>query len=453
MEVSIKGFIYHKTAEKYADCFDRIGVNVKTNKLAISDGVSKSFFPDIWAELLVEFFLKNEGRINIANIDEYKAIQNEWLKKVSEIVNKPNQKYFVRNFFIQGRPAAATFVGLHFYKDNTSLKWEAVALGDSFLFFIPKDVENINENFNKVIHLSSKNDFEFNNFPDFFDSRSHTHKGRISQREYNLTGGTFYLMTDALAEWFISEKQAAIQEISKWKSQDTFEKSVIQLRKTTLYNDDSAILIVNIEEDNIPEIHYKEILVTKLDELIETENKAIKNEITEHIIVPSLETVKESKEEIPILNESHEESKLVAFKDDNEQSNVDSLKAKNEKVINPTIVIETNKETSLTEIENNNKEIKKRKIRFWERFIPQSWMNRHNTEHEFKNEKNEEDADVNNAGMDKSDTIQYELIYRQDYIEIQEEPENTEEKEEGNDENDESRTKPNDDISSITEKF
>ena len=172
MKVSIKGFVYHKTAETFADCFDRYGINEQTNKFAISDGVSKSFFPDLWAELLVEFFLKNAGKINITDIESYKLIQNEWLKKVTEIVSKPNQKYFVRNFFLQGRAAAATFAGLHFFKEGNIYKWEAVALGDSFLFFVPDNLKNIHEDFDKVILLSSKNNFEFNNFPDFFDSRN-----------------------------------------------------------------------------------------------------------------------------------------------------------------------------------------------------------------------------------------------------------------------------------------
>jgi len=56
MRVSIKGFIYYKTAEKYTDCYDRFGINTKTGRFAVSDGVSKSFFPGIWAELLIDSF-------------------------------------------------------------------------------------------------------------------------------------------------------------------------------------------------------------------------------------------------------------------------------------------------------------------------------------------------------------------------------------------------------------
>jgi hypothetical protein len=289
MKISIKGFIYHKTAEKYSDCFDRYGYNKMTNKFAISDGVSKSFFPDVWAELLVDFFIKNEDKINISDIDSYKLIQNEWFKKVSEIVNKPNQKYFVKNFFIQGRPAAATFAGLHFFKENRVFRWEAVALGDSFLFFVPEDLKNINSDFDKVVFLSSKKDFEFNNFPDFFDSRSIIHKGKIKHKTSILTSGTFYLMTDALSEWFISQKQDAIDKISEWNTQSDFENDVTNLRKSSLQNDDSAVLIIKVNENATDEFDYNDILVTDFRQLIEKEqgdaSRALHSETTDQFEV------------------------------------------------------------------------------------------------------------------------------------------------------------------------
>ena len=60
MLVSVKGFIYHKTAENFSDCFDRYGVNASANKFAISDGITQSFFPDIWAEQLIDFYIRND---------------------------------------------------------------------------------------------------------------------------------------------------------------------------------------------------------------------------------------------------------------------------------------------------------------------------------------------------------------------------------------------------------
>ncbi|PTT02801.1 hypothetical protein DBR11_03980, partial [Pedobacter sp. HMWF019] len=247
MKISIKGFIYHKEAETFDDCFDRYGVNSATNKFCVSDGVSKSFFPGLWAEILVESFLKTKGRVNIDSKDTIKLLQGDWERKIIDIVNRPNQKYYVRNFFAQGRSAAATFVGLNFFEENSNLKWESFALGDSFLFFVPRHTINISENFSDVIHLSSKKDFEFDNFPDYFDSRESLGRGKIRQIKHELEEGVFYLMTDALSEWFIEHKQSAVDEIRSWKSQEIYENRITELRKSGLQNDDSAILVIELE--------------------------------------------------------------------------------------------------------------------------------------------------------------------------------------------------------------
>jgi len=273
MKISIKGYIYHKEAETFLDCFDRYGFNKNTNKFAISDGVSKSFFPDIWAELLVESFVTRKGKIDMFDFDSYNEIQLKWEKKVEEIVNKPTQKYYVRNFFMQGRSAAATFIGLHFFNSHQKIEWEAIALGDSYLFFVPAYIKNINLNLKEVTHLSSKTNFEFNNFPDYFDSRNEMSKGKINYKRHELRPGTFYLMTDALAEWFVKQKQEAINEILEWQTQGDFEKSINRLRKYNIQNDDSSILIIKVEPDNSAQINYSDIAITDLDKLIIKENK------------------------------------------------------------------------------------------------------------------------------------------------------------------------------------
>ena len=275
MRISAKGFIYHKSAENFVDCFDRYNYNIKNNKFAIADGVSKSFFPDVWAELLVNFFVESAGRINLTDNESYKKIQNAWIKKIAGIVNKPNQKYYVKNFFIEGRSAAATFVGLHFLHEDGALKWEAVALGDSYLFFVPKHEDLILSNFENVIHLSSKNTFEFNNFPDYFDSRSVNNKGKMKQKKHEVKNGTFYLMTDALAEWFVKEKEVAIKIIDNWKTQEDFVRDINEYRKTNMNNDDATILVINVTEDYISEIAYDTINITDYEKLLDKEKDRI----------------------------------------------------------------------------------------------------------------------------------------------------------------------------------
>ena len=53
MKINIKGFITSKKSELYSDCADNYDVKTEHNKFAISDGVSKSFFPKVWSEIML----------------------------------------------------------------------------------------------------------------------------------------------------------------------------------------------------------------------------------------------------------------------------------------------------------------------------------------------------------------------------------------------------------------
>jgi hypothetical protein len=260
MKISIRGYITHKEAEKYSDCADRYAVNTGNNRFAIADGVSKSFFPDYWADILVNNFVVLE-KDNDLPINRW---QSEWLEKMKVKVDAPNVKWYTRNAFIKQEPGLATFVGLRF-EDK---KWFAMALGDSFLFFVPSE----NTDFNNWVKLSSKSEpVVFDSFPDYFSSRNREH-GKIQKKDGSLATGTFYLMTDALSEWVFSQKEKAIEKIKKWHSQKEFEHSIDELRLSNLLNnDDSAILIIEIEDDGKTELTYKKEEIQSLSELIKNE--------------------------------------------------------------------------------------------------------------------------------------------------------------------------------------
>jgi hypothetical protein len=122
MEVSIKGYIVPKESELFYDCADRYAYNKSQNKFAISDGVTKSFFPKIWAEILVNKWVSSK------EFDETQFIvdcQKDWLDQVTEIVNKPDAKYFTKNAFNRKKSGLATFIGLRFYKKKKEWFWKA----------------------------------------------------------------------------------------------------------------------------------------------------------------------------------------------------------------------------------------------------------------------------------------------------------------------------------------
>ena len=59
MKFNIKGFITSKNQETYSDCADNYAFNIANNRFAISDGVSISFFSEIWSKILTHRYVEN----------------------------------------------------------------------------------------------------------------------------------------------------------------------------------------------------------------------------------------------------------------------------------------------------------------------------------------------------------------------------------------------------------
>jgi hypothetical protein len=342
MKISIKGYITSKESELFLDCADRYAINETHHKFAISDGVSKSFFPKFWAEILVDNFVKSK---EIDDNTFVQKCQEQWLSKVTEIVKKPNAKWFTTNAFNNKRPGLATFVGLRFFPKGKELRWKANALGDSFLFFVPKNTKDFEKDY---IKLSSKTDLIFDNYPDYLSSIGENHKGEKQPLEGSLVDGTFYLMTDALAEWFINEKENAIGKIDVWKNQKDFERFVNEERiSTKLGNDDSAILIIEVVDDKKNKISYSEIKVSNINDLASEQGKEIekteKIELEKKRKIEEAEKLKEEKikkEQEEAATEKKEESKKENDTDKSDEPN----KNKEESPITEAQTVEQNEE-------------------------------------------------------------------------------------------------------------
>jgi len=274
MRIKLSGYITQKEAEKISDCADNYAYSFSNHRFAISDGVTKSFFPKIWSRVLTDKFVALQGAADLSIAD----CQAEWLQQVNKIVAAlPEQMFYVHNAYNQRKSGLATLVTLRF----DAKKWYAKALGDSFLFFVPKRKNR----FKDWIYLSSKycssapESIVFDNYPDYYSSRGEKN-GVEKEMNGKLEAGKFYLMTDALAEWFIKEKEGAIKEIETWANQDVFEGRITDLRhKGLLHNDDSSILIIEIENDGKEALTYKSESVQNKDDLLKI--KEVDQEKTE----------------------------------------------------------------------------------------------------------------------------------------------------------------------------
>ena len=264
MIVNVRGYITSTAAEAYKDCADHYAYNLKLHRFAIADGVTRSFFPKLWSKILVDQAVEQDCDAD----NTLENCQKEWLSQVTQRVSQPEVKWFTTNAFLRQEPALSTLVTLAFDEEN--LCWTASAIGDSFLFFVPKGKE---DDMDHWIMLSSKPEpVEFDNFPDYLSSRGEG-KGEVKHISGLIEPGTFYLMTDALSEWVFENKTDALQLIeTDWTGQNSFKESVNNLRHSgMLHDDDSSVLIINVEDDDISDIYYDKVDVSKLEDLVEME--------------------------------------------------------------------------------------------------------------------------------------------------------------------------------------
>ena len=188
-----RGFRLARRGSSAEECEDAWAIDAEASRVAIADGATESAYPGIWARLLVEHFTREPcdwpGWIA--------QVQPRWLEAVQEVGASP-LPWFVEQSLAQG--AFATFLGVHF--EETSA--EVVAVGDSCLFHIRDD--RLERSF-PLAHSS-----EFGNTPWLIGSRTSPdevpRKYGTSCRIELVAGDRLWLMTDALARWFLVEAEA-----------------------------------------------------------------------------------------------------------------------------------------------------------------------------------------------------------------------------------------------------
>lgn len=250
MKITLKGFKVPKQNEHYSDCEDNFAYNPDFLRFAISDGVSRSFFPKVWSKVLVNQYVSKK----FWEENEFIAhCQKEWQKEIAQIVQQPNIKYYTKNAYYKKVPACATFLGLQIFPEQK--KWICQVLGDTFLFFVPDNFQS----FEKVQIVTNKPEpIEFDNYPDYLVSIGNKHKGDPKKlKNQRLTEGTFYLMTDALAEWFLKLKENAIYKTQIWEKSTDFERFINEAREMNeLKDDDCSIMIIHISEMENPKVDF-----------------------------------------------------------------------------------------------------------------------------------------------------------------------------------------------------
>lgn len=237
----VKAFIYHKRAEKYSDCQDWFGIDSQTNRIAVSDGMSQSIFPQWWAKILVDTYLK-EGCIP----EDITSQQTEWQEMLQVEIEKRDEEakinpkrdpWRLRNLLAEKSGAGATLCGLTLGKS----RWTCECIGDSCLIAVYDDYS---------LKFYTSQVGEFGNHPDYFDSfRSGRGKPIREIVEQNVK--LLLMVSDPFAEFFkIHENdkgfiEKRLNEIRMLSDHESYVELVEDWRdKFGMHNDDSTLILI-----------------------------------------------------------------------------------------------------------------------------------------------------------------------------------------------------------------
>lgn len=225
-----------KSIEQRATCF----------RCAVADGATETSYSGIWAKQLVRYWCKNCPATGF-DPDRFRSLQQRW----STIVRKRPLPWYAEENIRRG--AFAAILGLVLYDDvdreGSGPHWQAIAVGDSCLVQM-RDEE-------VLVRFPLADSAAFTNRPHLLSSNP-AHTSRIVDHVRNMhgtwqAGDAFYLMTDALACWFMREDEKGrapwrvFRDLNTSDEVKPFREWVEVLRKEgAMRNDDVTLLRVDI---------------------------------------------------------------------------------------------------------------------------------------------------------------------------------------------------------------
>lgn len=214
-------------------------------RCAIADGATESSFAREWARRLVRHF--GVGTLTSPTFrDVIPKLQERWQRQV----DRRPLPWFAEEAVSRG--AFAAFLGVAMRcsgSGSNSKQWGAIALGDACLFLVRED----------CLHTAFPIDSSaaFNNRPYLLSTQRNNWPAEYAAmrkaRGNWQPDDEFYLATDALAQWFLSEHEAGrkpwclLRDLDTDAEPRTFREIIDSLRMDRkIRNDDTTLVRVNV---------------------------------------------------------------------------------------------------------------------------------------------------------------------------------------------------------------
>jgi hypothetical protein len=219
----------------------------RPTRCAVADGATESAFSRIWARQLVSGFAS--GRLTGPDLPELPELARRWARSVAHAVARNEAAtWYLERKLEDG--AFAALLGLEF-TDPSDTKgggtYAAVALGDSCVVHVRDD--------RVLLTFPIDTSAAFAARPVLLPSRpatsDHFVEAIAHHRGYWQPGDRFYVMSDALACWFVGSIEQGAQP---WRKIDEFARAdrtnfrrwVHDLRPRSLKNDDVTLLRIRV---------------------------------------------------------------------------------------------------------------------------------------------------------------------------------------------------------------
>lgn len=242
----VKFFSTSKRGEGRHAIEDSISVDLQSGRFAVSDGVSRSFLPKVWSNILTQAWVSADNVEDFPSNEVFEQFCQERNRIFALLDEDTRMDYddLERKY----QTASATFCGVEIHYGK--LKW--VIIGDSCLFLLPKGEHPLCVSSHPMPtdnegHISPY----FDNTPFQVLANGNVY-GEWIRGERTFENGIFLLMSDAMSEWFINAHNNGnnpLEQLQALTDDDSFEQWVDeQFNIGLLRSDDESVIIVQLDE-------------------------------------------------------------------------------------------------------------------------------------------------------------------------------------------------------------
>lgn len=264
MKQPVQGFWLPKKGNSVEEYEDALDFSRPQRRFAVADGATESAFAESWARSLVLRFVEAPPTLSPSSGDHLP----EWLEPLQQQWRQMIAWEQLPWFAVEKARAGAfaTLLGVVFFDDENpqpavatdaqpsdKFHWQALAVGDCCLFHVRGD--------ELLAAFPLDQSVQFGNHPVLLSSNPANNRRVWEQVHFNQgqaqSDDLFFLTTDALAHWFLSQIEAGAKPwlaLSELNHQEEFVALIARLREQhTIRNDDTTLLVIRIGDTTFSE--------------------------------------------------------------------------------------------------------------------------------------------------------------------------------------------------------